>query len=143
VKHLRGHSLIDFRVIGGFNRRRVSPSDTKWRMIAFFDATHQLADRYDIRTVQELLGHNGVRTTMIYTHVLNRGGRDVRNPADVLTHRPHERSAETAYHARKRCASYLSNEYNSSCNNWLSARYAATIQPTGNTRISLNTSSAA
>jgi integrase len=47
-------------------------------------ATHLLEEGYDIRTVQELLGHKDVRTPMVYTHVLNRGGRGVLSPADRL-----------------------------------------------------------
>jgi integrase len=58
-------------------------------------AAQLLEDGYDIRTIQESLEHKDVKTTMIYTHVLNRGGKGVRSPADTLSLEGRVRYIET------------------------------------------------
>lgn len=65
-------------------RRAGVPTAVHPHILRHAFATHMLQPGYDIRTVQELLGHRDVATTMIYTHVMNRGGRGVRGPFDQI-----------------------------------------------------------
>ena len=82
-QHYRHESYLQKAVKSAINKSQITKNASCHTFRHSF-ATHLLEDGYDIRTVQELLGHKNVNTTMIYTHVLNRNKNNVRSPLDHI-----------------------------------------------------------